>query len=80
MKFLVVEIQTFEGNTVNTLTYAFDNRLSAEAKYHSILSGAAISKLPKHACVIMTSEGRLLMSQCYTHDVQQQETEPATTE
>ena len=72
MKFLVVEIQTFEGNTINTLTYAFDNRLSAEAKYHNILSGAAASKLPRHACVIMTSEGQMLMNQCYTHEAEQE--------
>jgi len=69
MKYLVVEIQTFPEGNISTPTYAYDNRLSAEAKYHAILSAAAVSKLPRHACVLMTSEGRSLMSQCYTHDV-----------
>lgn len=68
MKYLVVEIQTFPEGNISTPTYAYDNRLSAEAKYHAILSSAAVSKLPRHACVLMTSEGRSLMNQCYTHE------------
>lgn len=77
MKYIVTEIQTFDTGAVSTPSYAYDDRLSAEAKYHSILSGAAVSKLPVHACVLMTSEGRPLMNQCYTHKV---EPEQETTE
>ena len=80
MQYLVIEIQTFDTGSVQTLTYSYETRLSAEAKYHAILSAAAVSKLPRHACVIMTSEGRQLMNQCYTHETQKQETEPASTE
>lgn len=74
MKYLVVEIQTFPEGNISTPTYAYDDRLSAEAKYHAILSTAAVSKLPRHACVLMTSEGRSLMSQCYTHEAEPAET------
>lgn len=77
MKYIVTELQTFDTGAISTPSYAYDDRLSAEAKYHAILSTAAVSKLPRHACVIMTSEGRLLMNQCYTHETQKQETEPA---
>lgn len=70
MKYLVVEIQTFDTGAVSTPTYAYDDRLSAESKYFAILSAAAKSALPVHACVLMTSEGRPLMNQCYTHKVE----------
>jgi len=69
MKYIVMEIQTFETGAVSTPTYAFDDRLSAEAKYHSILASAAVSALPNHACVLMTSEGRPITNQSYAHPV-----------
>ena len=68
MKYIVMEIQVFDTGAVSTPTYSYDNRLSAEAKYHSILASAAVSKLPEHTCVLFTSEGRLLMSQSYKHE------------
>ena len=70
MKYIVMEIQTFDTGAISTPTYAFDDRLSAEAKYHSILASAAISKLPVHACVLMTSDGRPITNQAYTHPVE----------
>lgn len=77
MKYLVVELQTFENGSMSTPTYSYDDRLSAEAKYYSILSAATKSALPVHACVLMTNDGRPLMNQCYTHKV---EPEQETTE
>lgn len=47
MKYVVIEFQTFENGTMSTPTYAFDNILSAEAKYHSILAAAAVSSLSR---------------------------------
>lgn len=70
MKYLVVEIQTFEGGNMSTPTYAYDDRLSAESKYYSILSAATKSALPVHACVLMTNDGRPLMNKSYTHAVE----------
>lgn len=76
MKYLVIEIQTFEGGAISTPTYAYDDRLAAESKYHTILASAATSKLPLHACTMMTSDGREVMHQSYTHTV---EVEPEPT-
>lgn len=76
MKYLVTEIQTFETGAVSNPTYAYDDRLTAESKYHALLSGAAISKLPTHAVVLMTLDGRLISSQSYTHPVETPEPEP----
>lgn len=70
MKYIVMEIQTFDTGAISTPTYAFDERLSAEAKYHSILASAAVSKLPVHACVLMTSDGRPIVNQSYTHPIE----------
>lgn len=77
MKYLVVELQTFENGNMSTPAYAYDDRLSAEAKYYSVLSVATKSALPVHACVLMTSDGRPLMNKAYTHAV---ETTPEETE
>jgi hypothetical protein len=69
-KYLVVEIQTWDTGAVQTPTNAFDKRESAEAKYHDILSKAAVGTLPKHAAVLMTDEGYVLENRCYEHPVE----------
>lgn len=74
MKYLVTEIQTFADGNITNPTYAFDDRLSAEAKYHSILAAAAKSALPTHACMMFTSTGSFITSQVYSHAVEQEET------
>lgn len=70
MKYLVTEIQTFDTGAIATPTYAFDNRNSAEAKFHNILGAAAVSALPEHACVMFTSDGRVIRNECYRHAVE----------
>lgn len=67
-KYLVTEIQRTATATA-TPTYAYDDRNHAEAKYHSLLSGAAISEVPVHSVMLFTDEGFLLESKCYKHDV-----------
>ena len=68
MKYLVTELQTFSDGAMSTPSYAYDMQAAAEAKYHAILSSAAVSKLPTHAAVLMTSEGIVLDSKCYRHE------------
>ncbi len=76
MKYLVIEIQKFETGAISTPTFAFDNRNSAEAKFHSILASAANSALPLHACVMLAEDGRLVRnSECYRHEVTEPEEE-----
>ena len=85
-QFYVFEIQKYvNGEYGHIVHFAYDEdrtkaRLKGESKYHEILAVAAVSELPQHSASLITSEGRLLMSQCYTHETQKQETEPATTE
>lgn len=75
MKYLVIEIQTFDTGAISTLTYDYDDRFAAESKYHAILSSAAISELPTHAVVLMTSDGRLIDRGVYKHQVETEEIE-----
>jgi hypothetical protein len=67
MKYITIEIQTNADGSVGNLVYAFDSRNEAESKYHAILASAAISTLPEHSAIIITSEGKALCSQCYKH-------------
>lgn len=73
MKYLVTEIQKFENGQMSTPSYAYDNRNSAEAKFHSILASAAVSALPVHSCILFTEEGFVLDTHCYKHGEEQNE-------
>lgn len=68
MKYIVVELQTNTNGTVGNLVWAFDDLNAAESKYHAVLSAAAISALPMHACVLVQSDGQLIEKGCFVHD------------
>lgn len=73
MKYLVIEIQKYDSGAMSTPTYAYDNINSAEAKYHAILSSAAVSALPVHSAVLMNEAGYMIKSQSYTHETETSE-------
>ena len=75
MKIIVTEIQKFADGGMSTPSYAFDSQQSAEAKYHAILAGAAVSALPVHACVMFSEEGFPLKHECYKHETAQEAAE-----
>jgi hypothetical protein len=64
---VVLEIQVFEDGKMSTPCYAYDNRNSAEQKYHAILSSASVSKLPRHSAVMLTDDGYYIKSESYEH-------------
>ena len=41
-----------------------------------LISAAAVSALPDHAAVMMTSDGRLIANQAYHHEITPPEPEP----
>lgn len=67
--YFVLEIQ-INGETGSILPFAFDNLPDAEAKYHSILSVAAKSDVPKHSAVLMAENGVTLKRESYFHEVE----------
>lgn len=66
--YIVVEIQTAANGAVSTLTWSYASRNDAEAQYHTVLSAAAVSALPKHAAIMFSEEGFPLRNECYKHE------------
>ena len=64
--YIILELQTNNGVVSMTPAIQKTDRKEAESVYHSILAAAAISGLDAHSAVLMTNEGELLMSQCYS--------------
>lgn len=68
MSYIVLEFQTNADGTVGVLpANTYDDRLHAEAKYHEILSVAAVSAVPIHAAIMVDNAGRFIASQYYEH-------------
>ena len=67
MKYLVTEIQKFDTGAMSTPAYAYDDINAAQSKYHAILSGAAVSKLPVHSAVLMNETGYCIAHECFTY-------------
>lgn len=77
-QYYVYEIQEYADGTYGDLKHiAYDEdpekaRLKAESKYHEVLAAAAISDIPCHAVVVVSSDGFPLMHQCYKHEQNQE--------
>lgn len=69
VKYIVIEIQTFNTGAVATNVFAYDLLEDAEAKWHTLMAGAAKSSLPIHAASIMTADGCPVQGRfgCYRH-------------
>lgn len=65
--YIVIELQTNADGTVGNFVFAFSNYYDAEAKYHTLLSVAAVSALPVHAVAMLTNAGTLVKSEYYRH-------------
>lgn len=64
-KYIVLEIQT--SDTVATLVTSYDNKNAAESAYHQVLASAAISQIPIHSAMIITSSGIVIKNESYYH-------------
>ena len=63
--YIVIEIQTDKTSAV--LATAYEDRLEAESKYHTILSFAAKSTVPIHSASMLTEDGTLIKNDSYNH-------------
>ena len=68
-KYVVIEIQTDSEGQVSNLVSVYDDENQAKSKYHTVLSYAAVSNLPVHACTILSNEGFNVKDECYKHNV-----------
>ena len=75
----VVEIkQNFNGEFEHQVYWLWDEdqiiaMRKAEAKYHSVLAEACLSKTAKHSAILFTSDGFPVMNQCYEHTEESEE-------
>ena len=67
MIYLVIELQTNADGTVGNIVTKYDNLPEAEAKFHNILSFAAVSELPVHSAVILDNTGMTIAQRSYAH-------------
>ena len=63
---IVIEIQA--GETVSTIVNSYDDRDEAESRYHTILAAAAVSSVPNHSAVMLTTTGQFIKSETYSHN------------
>ena len=72
-QYYVIELQKYHDGTYgNIVHYAWDEdpkkaRLKGESKYFEVLAAAAVSDLPEHGAILMTSRAEPLQNKCYTH-------------
>ena len=64
--YFVLEIQ-INNETGSILPFAYANRDDAEEKYHTILSVAAKSSVPKHSAILMAENGVVIKHESYFH-------------
>ena len=74
--FIVLEVQTYDDGSIGIVPpTAYENSDEAQAKYHTILAAAAISQLPMHTAFVLTSDGYVVESRCFRHEVEEQSEE-----
>lgn len=65
--YFILEIQKWCDGTWHNIVYQYEDRMQAEAKYHYILSEAAVAQIPRNGATIIDGEGNVLMSYVYQH-------------
>ena len=55
------------GATPQTMTYPKETKSEAMSSYHYILSQAAVSQHYRHGAIVMTTDGKYLARESYTH-------------
>lgn len=77
--YTVIELQTTNGIT-SIITFMFSDRDQAEAKFHNILSYAAVSTVEIHAVSILDALGDVVKNDRYYHAQPEPEPVMETTE
>ena len=73
-QYYVIEIQKYQDGQYGHLVHAaFDEdqntaRLKGESKYYEVLAAAAISQLPEHGAMLMSSTCEPIEHKCYYHE------------
>ena len=65
--YIVIELQKHADGKLTNLVTVHATKEEAESKYHTILSFAAVSELPKHSATILNEDGSPVMYKHYRH-------------
>ena len=65
--YMVLEFQKQDDKTLAGLITTYETKSKAEEKYHTILSFAAVSEIPKHGAIIIDENGMIVKEDIYTH-------------
>ena len=76
MKYIVIELQTYDSGTVGIINSSYDDISQAESKYHTVLATAAVSPRPVHAAMLVTNEGDVLYHRAYFYQKPEPKPEP----
>lgn len=68
--FIVIELQTNADGSIGNFVWSYTIREQAFAKYHDVLSKAAVSVLPVHAAIILDNHGLQIAAQSFEHEVE----------
>lgn len=74
-QYYIIETQKYlNGEYGHIVHIAYDEdpdeaRLKGESKYYEVLSSAAISQLPEHGAMLMSSKCEPVLHKCYYHNV-----------
>lgn len=64
-KYFVIELQT--ADSTGAIVTVFDSLAQAKQKYYQVMAVASVSEVPKHACMIVSSDAFVIMSGCEIH-------------
>lgn len=68
--FIVIELQTIGTQTANLVT-SHTTLAEAEAKYHAVLSAAAVSSLDAHEAIMVNDRCVPIKHECYVHTAEE---------
>lgn len=68
--YIVIEIQKNQNGQVATLVNSYEDRNTAEQKYHQVLAAAAVSSLLVHTATMLTEDGYQIKHETYSHPVE----------
>lgn len=77
-QYYVTEVRkTFSGEYEHDNYWAYDEdqdkaRLKGEAKFHEVLSRAAVSPYAEHGAILFTSRCYPIKNECYEHTAQEE--------
>ena len=69
MSYIMLEVQTDNGTAAIVPPVVFEDRNEAEARYHTVLSVAAVSSVEIHTVIMLTNDGRTVRYETYRHEV-----------